>query len=85
MQQTGGERVPHNDNQDDTSGLIHTRRGTRRTTQRKQMGSVVVNGSVHTACKQHQRKDLLICVRVAWPVLCEFGLRLRPFRPLTAA
>ncbi len=30
----------------------------RRTTQRKQMGSVVVNGSVHTVRKQHQRKNV---------------------------
>ncbi len=28
---------------------------------RKQMGPVDVNGGVHTACKQHQRKNIRIC------------------------
>ncbi len=54
-------------------GLIHTGRGMRHATQRKQMGPIVINGSVHTACKQHQRKNVPICVRVAWRVLCELG------------
>ena len=53
-------------------GLIHTGRVTRR----KQIGPVVVNGSVHTACKQHQRKNVPICMRVASRVLCELGLKI---------
>ncbi len=44
-------------------GPIRTGRGTRRTTQRKQMGPVDVNGGVHTACKQHQRKNIPIWAR----------------------
>ncbi len=40
-----------------------------------QMGPVDVNGGVRTARKQHQRKNVLICVRVEWRVLCELGLR----------
>ncbi len=43
----------------------------------EQMGPVVINGSICTACEQHQRKNVLICVRVAWRVLCELGLRSR--------
>ncbi len=39
------------------------------------MGPVVVNGSIYTARKQHQRKNVPICVRVASRVLCELGLR----------
>ena len=37
----------------------------------KQMGPVVINGSVHTECKQHQRNCIRICVRVTSRVLCE--------------
>ncbi len=37
------------------------------------MGPVVVNGSVHTARKQDERKNIPICVRVASSVLCELG------------
>ncbi len=53
-----------------------TRNAMRRTMQRKQMGPVVVNGSVHTAGKQHQRICVPICMRVASGVLCELGLTL---------
>ncbi len=35
---------------------------TRRARQRKQMRPVVINGSVHTAHKQHQRKNIPICM-----------------------
>ena len=42
--------------------------------QRKQMAPVDVNGSVHTARKQHQRKNVPICVRVASCVLCGLTL-----------
>ncbi len=62
-------------------GLIHTRHGTPRTTQRKQMGPIVVNRSVHTAHKQHQRKNVLICKRVPWRVQCERALRTFIVRP----
>ncbi len=41
-------------------------------TQLKQIGPVVINRSIHTARKQHQRKNVLICV--ASRVLCELGL-----------
>ncbi len=37
-------------------GLIHTGR--------QQMGPVFVNGSVHTARKQHQRENVPICMHV---------------------
>ncbi len=43
--------------------------------QPKQTGPVVINGSVHTARKQHQRKNVLICVRNnVLCVLCELSL-----------
>ena len=38
------------------------------------MEPIDVNGSVHTARKQHQRKNITICVRVASRVLCGLGL-----------
>ncbi len=59
----------------DSLGLIHTGRGTRCVTQGKQMGPVVVNGSIHTARKQHQRKNVPVCMRIASHVLCELGLK----------
>ncbi len=43
-------------------------------TQCKEMGPVDVNGGVHTARKQHQRKNVRICARVASRVLCGLGL-----------
>ncbi len=55
-------------------GPIHTGCGTRCTTRRKQMGPVDVNGGIHTAHKQHQRKNVPICVRVVSRVLCGLGL-----------
>ncbi len=51
---------------------------TRCATLRKHMGPVVINGSIHTACKQHQRKNVPICMRVASRVLCELGLSYFP-------
>ncbi len=48
-------------------------RETRRVTQCKQMGPIVVNGSVHTVRRQHQRKNIPICMRLALRVLCELG------------
>ena len=60
-----------------TSGPIHTGRGTRRAMPRKQMGSVNVNGGVHTARKQHQRKNIRICVCIASRVLCGLGLKMQ--------
>ncbi len=47
---------------------------TRNATQRKQMGPAVVNGSVHTASKQHQRICIPIFMRVGSCILCELGL-----------
>ena len=55
-------------------GPIHTGRGTRRAMRCKQMGPIDVNGGVHTACKQHQRKNIQIYVRIASCVLCGLGL-----------
>ncbi len=55
-------------------GPIHTGRGTWRAMPCKQMGPVDMNGGVHTACKQHQRKNVPICTCVASPVLCGWGL-----------
>ncbi len=40
----------------------------------KQMGPVDVNGGIHTARKQHQRKNVEICARVVSRVLCGLGL-----------
>ncbi len=57
----------------ENQGPIHTGRGTRRTTRRKQIGPVDVNGGIHTAHKQHQRKNVPICARVASCVLCGWG------------
>ncbi len=51
------------------SGPIHTGRDA------KEMEPIDVNGSVHTARKQHQRKNVPICVRVASRVLCGLGLK----------
>ena len=52
-----------------------------RTTRRKQMGLVDVNGGIHTARKQHQRKNFRICAGVASRVLCGLGLS-RQLKPL---
>ena len=38
------------------------------------MGPVDVNGGVHTARKQHQRKNIPICTHVASGILCGLGL-----------
>ena len=38
------------------------------------MGPVIINGSVHTARKQHQRKNTPICTCVASRILCKLGL-----------
>ena len=54
-------------------GSIHTGRRTRCTARRKQMGPIDVNGGIHTALKQHQRKNIPICARVASRVLCGWG------------
>ncbi len=51
-------------------GPIHTGRDA----QCKQMGPVDVNGGVHTARKQHQRKNIWICTHIASRVLCGLGL-----------
>ncbi len=56
------------------SGPIHTGGGMRCAMWRKQMVPVDVNRGVHTACKQHQRKNILICAFVASRVLCGLGL-----------
>ena len=61
-------------------GPIHTGRGTRRAMRRKQMGPVDVNGSVHTAGKQYQRKNVPICSCIASRVLCGLGLCVHPLR-----
>ncbi len=42
---------------------------------RKQIGPINVNGGVHTAHKQHQRKNVPICMRIASGVLCGLGQR----------
>ncbi len=44
-----------------------------RAMRRKQMGPIVINGSIHTARKHYQRKNIPICLCVAWCVLCELG------------
>ncbi len=52
-------------------GPVHTLRGAPRNRYMQTMEHIVVNGSVHTACKQHQR----VCRQMCWRVLCERGLR----------
>ncbi len=37
------------------------------------MEHIVVDGSVHTACKQHQRIFTQICMQICLCVLCELG------------
>ena len=49
-------------------GPIHTGRGMWCATRCKQMGPIDVNGGVHTARKQHQRKNILICTCIPRPV-----------------
>ena len=52
-------------------GPIHTGgHGMQRSMRHKQMGPVDVNGGVHTARKQHQRKNIRICTRIARPTSC---------------
>ena len=41
----------------------------------RRMEHIVVNGSVHTACKQHQRMSTKTCAEICFRVLCERGLR----------
>ena len=52
-------------------GPVRTGRGAPCNRCKQIMGHTVVNGSVHTGCKQHQRVCTQICLRV----LCERGLR----------
>ncbi len=37
------------------------------------MGPVVVNGSIHTACKQDQRKNIPICMCITLHILCKLA------------
>ncbi len=39
------------------------------------MEHIVINGSVHTGCKQYQRVCTQICMQMGLRVLCEWGLR----------
>ncbi len=59
------------------SGPIHAGRGTWSAMPCEQMGPIDMNGGVHTARKQHQRKNVPICARVASRVLCGLGLNHR--------
>ncbi len=54
-----------------TYGPVHTGRGAPRNMPTLIMKHIVVNGSVHTACKQHKRVCMQMCLRV----LCERALR----------
>ena len=56
-------------------GPIHTGRAAQGEMQRKQIGPVVVNGSVHTARKHHQRKKHSNLRARLSRVLCELGLK----------
>ncbi len=60
------------------NGPVHTGRGMRHAMRCKQIWPVDVNGGVYTAGKQHQRKNIGICVRLASRVLC--GWRFVKFR-----
>ncbi len=35
---------------------------------------IIINGSVHTGCKQHQRVCMQICMQICLCILCERGL-----------
>ncbi len=67
--------------QETLTGPIHTGHGMRCAMPCEQMGPVDVNGGVHTARKQHQRKNIPICACVASRVLCGLGHRKLEIRP----
>ena len=50
-------------------GPVHTERRAPRNRQMQIIRHILVNGSVHTGCKQHQKVCIQICLRV----LCERG------------
>ncbi len=52
---------------------FHTGRGAPRNTHTQIIEHTAVNGSVHTACKQHQIVCMQICVQMCLCVLCERG------------
>ncbi len=58
-------------------GPVHTGRGAPRNGRTQIMEHIVVNGSVHTACKQHQRVCKQICVQICFCILCERDLRVK--------
>ena len=57
-------------------GPVHTGRRAPRNTLTQSMEHIVVNGSVHTACKQYQRVYTQMCLHI----LCERGLRPRTLK-----
>ncbi len=54
-------------------GPVHTGRGAPCNRHTQNMERIVVNGSVHTGCKQHQRFSTKFCVQICLRVLCERG------------
>ncbi len=62
------------------SGLVHTGRGTPRNRRLQILKHTAVNGSVHTACTQHQRICVKFCIQICFHILCVLGTRLNPHR-----
>ncbi len=54
-------------------GPVHTGRGAPRNRHTQILEHIMINGIVHTGCKQHQKLCTQICLRV----LCERGLKTR--------
>ncbi len=58
----------------DSKCPVHTGRGAPGNRRTQIMKHIVVNGSIHTACKQHQMICMQICTQMYLPVLCERAL-----------
>ena len=57
-------------------GPVHTGRGAPRNRHMQLLEHIIINGSVHTGCKQHQRVCMQICVQTCLRILCEQSLTL---------
>ena len=55
-------------------GPVHTGRGAPCNRRTQILEHIMVNGSVHIGCKQHQRVCTQICMQMCLRVLCEQGL-----------
>ncbi len=55
-------------------GPVHTGRGAPRNRRTQILEHIIINGSVHTGCKQHQKVCTQIGMQICLRVLCERGL-----------